>query len=96
MTYEIPLTAVPSQQLSVQLGGKSCRIAVYQKRTGLYLDLSVNDETVLCGILCRDRTWLVRGRHFGFPGDLTFIDGQGLADPHYTGLGARYRLVWQA
>lgn len=96
MTYEIPLSAVPAQKLSVQLSGKSCRISVYQKRTGLYVDISVNDHPVLSGVLGRDRTWLVRGAHFGFPGDLTFIDSQGMSDPHHTGLGSRYRLVWQA
>ena len=88
MTYDIPLAAVPSQTLSIQLGGKACRLSIYQKRTGLYADMTVNDRLVL--------TWLVRGAHFGFPGDLTFIDGQGSSDPHYTGLGTRYRLVWRA
>lgn len=96
MTYEIPLSAVPSQTLAIQLGGKSCRIAVYQKRTGLFVDLSVNDVVVLSGILARDRTWLVRGAHFGFPGDLTFVDRQGVSDPAHTGLGSRFALVWQA
>lgn len=96
MTYDIPLAAVPSQTLSIQLGGKACRLSIYQKRTGLYADITVNDRLVLSGVLGRDRTWLVRGAHFGFPGDLTFIDGQGSSDPHYTGLGTRYRLVWRA
>lgn len=96
MTYEIPLSAVPSQTVSVQLSQKSCRISVYQKRTGLFVDIAVNDVTVLSGALGRDRTWLVRGAHFGFPGDLTFIDSQGAQDPHYSGLGTRYALVWQA
>ncbi|HQS69803.1 MAG TPA: hypothetical protein PLM58_09240 [Novosphingobium sp.] len=96
MTYEIPLSAEPSQTLAIQLGGVSCRVTVYQKRTGLYVDVSVNDRLVLSGILGRDRTWLVRGKHFGFPGDLTFIDTQGTADPVYTGLGDRFKLVWQA
>jgi hypothetical protein len=96
VTYEIPLSATPSQSLAIQLGGKSCRISVYQKRTGLFIDLSVNDVVVLPGVLGRDRTWLVRGAHIGFPGDLTFIDSQGATDPVYTGLGSRFSLVWQA
>lgn len=96
MSVEIPLAAVPAQKLSIQLGGKSCRVALYQKRTGLYADLSVNDRVVLCGVLCRDRTRLVRGEHFGFPGDLSFIDTQGTSDPEHTGLGTRYRLAWLA
>lgn len=94
MSSEVPLGAVPAQTLSIQLGGKSCRIKVYQKRTGIYADLIVNDRRVLNGVLCKDRTWLVRGAHIGFPGDLTFIDTQGSSDPAYTGLGSRFRLVW--
>jgi hypothetical protein len=94
MSSTIPLTTVPSQRLSIQLAGKSCRLAVYQKRTGLYVDVSVNDRPVLVGVLCRDRTKLVRGAHFGFPGDLAFIDTQGHADPDYSGLEQRFRLVW--
>lgn len=96
MSIEIPLAALAAQAFSVQLGGKSCRIRVYQKRTGLFVDLSVNDRRVLSGILCKDRTWVVRGAHFGFPGDLTFIDTQGNSDPDYSGLGTRFRLVWSA
>lgn len=96
MSVEIPLSAFPAQSLSVQLGGKSCGIRVYQKRTGLFVDLSVNNRRALSGILCRDRTWIVRGDHFGFPGDLTFIDTQGNSDPDYSGLGTRFRLIWSA
>lgn len=96
MASEIPLSTVPSQVLSIQLSQNSCRISVYQKRTGLFVDIRVNDRLVLAGALCRDRTWLVRGPHLGFPGDLAFFDTQGTSDPHYTGLGARFRLVWQA
>lgn len=36
MSSEVPLGAVPAQTLSIQLGGKSCRIKVYQKRTGTF------------------------------------------------------------
>ena len=96
MASQIPLAAVPSQELSIQLGQKSCRIAVYQKRTGLFVDVRVNDRLVVAGALCRDRVWLVRGSYLGFPGDLAFFDTQGTSDPDYTGLGSRFVLVWQA
>lgn len=91
---QIPLSAVPSQIVTTLLGAQQCRIAVYQKRTGLFLDLFVNDQAIALGILCRDRVWLIRDAYFGFSGDLAFIDTQGVADPDYTGLADRYQLVW--
>lgn len=91
----IPLDAVASQKVSLQLANQSCRIEVYQKRTGLYLNLFVNDAPVVYGVLCRDRIWIVRGSWQGFTGDLAFIDTQGRSDPDYTGLGARFVLVWE-
>jgi hypothetical protein len=90
----IPLTAVPSQKLSVMLAGQNCQIAVYQKTTGVYLDLAMNNVPVKSGILCRDRVRLIRYPYLGFVGDLSFFDTQGVTDPAYTGIGARYQLVY--
>lgn len=92
--YRIPLTAIPAQTINVQLGGQSARLTVYQKRTGLYLDLTVGGAAVVTGALCRDRCKIVRGTYQGFTGDLAFIDTQGTSDPEYSGLGARFDLVW--
>lgn len=91
---QIPLSAVPSQELSVRLGQQSCRLRVYQKRTGLYLDLLIDDVLVAAGILCRDRVWMIRTVASGFSGDLAFIDTQGAEDPDYSGLASRFQLVW--
>lgn len=90
----IPLTATPAQTVSATLGNQSCEISVYQKRTGLYLDLSVNGALIAAGLLCRDATWLVRAEYSGFVGDLAFVDTQGNDDPVYGGLGSRFQLVW--
>ena len=90
----IPLTAVPSQKLSTLLAGQNCQIAVYQKTTGLYLDLSINDTAIKVGVLCHDRVELIRHAYLGFTGDLSFFDTQGTDDPEYSGLGARWQLVY--
>lgn len=90
----VPLSAVPSQVLAVSLGDQPCRIDVYQKSTGLYLDLYVADRAIVIGVLCRDRNVLVVDTYRGFTGDLTFYDTQGANDPSYEGLGDRWRLVW--
>ncbi|WP_311271088.1 phage baseplate plug protein [Sphingobium sp. WCS2017Hpa-17] len=90
----IPLAALASQIVAISLANQAARVQVYQKRTGLYLDLYLNDEPVVTGVLCRDRVWLIRDAYRGFSGDLCFVDTQGLSDPDYTGLGSRFVLVW--
>lgn len=91
---KIPLRAVPSQSLSVVLAGQSCQVNVYEKSTGMYLDLFVNHQPIVTTALCHDRVRLVREDYRGFVGDLAFIDRRGNADPVYTGLGDRFILVY--
>lgn len=86
----VPLVAVASQTLTVQLGGQPCRINVYQKSTGLYVDLYVSDQLIIGGVLALDRNRIVRSAYLGFLGDLEFADTQGREDPVSTGLGSRF------
>lgn len=90
----IPLTSTPSQLLQVTLADQSCNLAVYQKTTGLLLDLSVSGTPIVSALLCHDRTLLIRYPYLGFVGDLSFVDTEGLDDPYYTGLGSRWLLVY--
>lgn len=93
----IPLQATPSQVLTVQLGLQTCQLAIYQKTTGLFIDVLVNDVLIIGGVLCENLNRIVRSVYLGFIGDLTFIDNQGAADPVYTGLGgegSRFSLAW--
>lgn len=90
----IPVAAVPSQVLAVTLGDQPCRIEVYQRSTGLYLDLYVADSPVVVGVLCRDRNVLVVDTYRGFTGDLAWYDTQGSSDPYFAGLGTRWQLVY--
>lgn len=94
MTSRIPLVAIPSQRLSVTLGTQRCQISVYQKSTGLYFDLAVAGSPVVAGMVCRNRTNLVRASYAAFSGNLAFIDTMGTEDPDYTGLGGRFQLVY--
>jgi hypothetical protein len=88
----IPLRAVPSQVLSVQLQNQNCNLNVYQRTTGLYVDLGINGVLVIGGVLALDRVRIVRDGYLGFVGDLAFWDSQGLDDPDWTGLNTRYFL----
>jgi hypothetical protein len=90
----IPLSAKPSQRLNTLLAGQNCQIKVYAKTTGLYLDLAINNAPLKSGVLCLDRALLIRHAYLGFVGDLAFFDTQGVSDPIYGGLGARYQLVY--
>lgn len=92
----IPLNAVPSQILSVQLGAQSCRIGVRQRRTGLFVDLYVQDTPIALGMKALDRKFMVRAAYTGFIGDLFFVDTQGEADPQFDGLGSRWQLAWDS
>jgi hypothetical protein len=90
----IPLSATPSQSLNVLLASQNCQISVYEKSTGVFLDLYVNNAPVMTAVLCRDRVKLVRESYLGFAGDLCFFDTQGTSDPTNSGFGSRYQLVY--
>jgi len=88
----IPVRQKPSQTLSVMLGGQNCKINLYQKTTGMYVDLFVNNVAVFTTKLGRDRLSMTGKQYHGFVGDLYFKDLRGAADPHYSELGKRFIL----
>ncbi len=91
----VSLLAVPSQVINVQLAGQNCTINVYQKTTGLYCDLYVDNVLIIGGVICQNTNLIVRDAYLGFIGDLAFFDMQGgNTDPVYTGLGTQYLLFY--
>jgi hypothetical protein len=90
----IPLQAVPSQIVSVQLDGQNAQINVYQKFFGVFLDLYVDNVLIIGGCICQNLNRIVRSAYLGFQGDLGFWDTQGSENPYYTGIGSRYQLVY--
>ncbi|OIN06074.1 hypothetical protein BFS86_19385 [Shewanella algae] len=91
----IPLKPIPNQAVSVQLGQQNCQVNVYQKPTGLYIDLYVDNLLIIGGVIAENQNWIVRSAYLGFVGDLFFLDNQGSDDPNYMGLGGRFSLVYQ-
>lgn len=81
---QIPLSAVPSQTLSIVLDGQSCQIAVYQKQpitdeygvaAGLFFDLIVGGVPVVNTARCLDRTPILQDRQYlGVVGEFMFLD----------------------
>lgn len=90
----IPLIQTPSQILNVPIGTGVFQINVYQKSTGVYIDVLQSGTLLIGGVLCLDRNLIFRGSYLGFPGDLAFVDNQANNDPDYTGFGTRYQLVY--
>ena len=90
----IPLSPIANQTLGVMLDGQQVTLAIYQKSTGLYCDIGLNNAPLLYGVACLDDAPLVISAYLGFPGDLAFVDTQGSDPPYYTGLGTRWALIW--
>ena len=82
------------QILLANLGGQRCFIEIYQKTTGLFMDLTVNGYPVLNTQLCLSNVLMVRLAYLGFTGDLVFVDRLGVDDPSYDGLGSRWSLLY--
>lgn len=95
----VPVQALASQVLQVNLNGQVCTLAVYAKGINgskLYMDLSVNGVTILSCAICQNRVLMVRLKYLGFVGDLAWVDMQGSNDPVWNGLGTRYQLIYLA
>lgn len=91
----IPLIAgIPSQGLAVNLAQNAVDLVFSQKRSGLFADIAVNGVQAVAGALVRDGVPLLKGILPSFPGDLALIDMIGNADPDYSGLGDRFKLIW--
>ena len=90
----VPLRQKPSQTVTCLLNFQLCKIQVYQKRTGVFINIFVDDAPITTGRICRDRVKLVHQDYKGFQGDLFFIDTQGTSDPDYTGIGDRFQLCY--
>ena len=90
----VPLQPLPSQVVNVTLAGQPTTVNVYEKTTGLYMDVYVNGSLIIGGVICNNADRIVRDAYLGFIGDFIWIDVQGVSDPVYTGIGTQYFLVY--
>lgn len=90
----VPIQPVANQTLAALLSTQVCQLNIYQKNTGIYMDVLVNDDLVIGGVACQDRNRIIRSLYFGFQGDFAFFDTQGADNPFYTGLGSRFKLIY--
>ena len=105
----VPLSPVPSQSLSVSLGGQSVSLSLYQLGLApvadLYLDLVADAVPIVNCRRCRAYSGatdeappflLLDSRYWGFEGDYLFVDTTGDSDPQADGLGTRWQLLYFA
>jgi hypothetical protein len=92
----IPTRPLPNQTLQAQINGQPCTLNIYQFAYGLFMDVYVGQQLIAAGVLCENRTLVVRYAYAGLVGDFVFVDTQGTSDPAYTGLGTRFLLFYLA
>lgn len=92
----IPLTVAASQSLNVVLNQQLVRLDVYQRSTGLFMDVWQNSVRVVAGAICQNLNPVVHADYLGLGGDFVFVDTQGADDPTYDGLGDRFVLTFEA
>lgn len=90
----IPLQAVPNQTLTVTLNNQVTQLNVYQTFEALFIDVLVENTLIIGGVIAENLNRIVRSLYLGFSGDILFYDNMGTDDPVYTGLGARFSLVY--
>lgn len=94
---EIPLLAVPNQELLVTLNEQDCTLHVYQRNERLYLDLALDGVALRQGAVCLPCVDIT-AQPYPFSGHLFFTDERSAPDkqqpPQYAGLGTRWFLYY--
>ena len=93
--YIIPIDPLPNQSFDVDLNKKRHHFDFITKGIFLYMNLSIEDEEKLNGVICLNNVNLVQYDDRGFIGKLYFLDTQGDLDPIYTELGTRWQLIYE-
>lgn len=90
----VPVQSVANQTFNVAISGQNATLNIYQKLSGLYMDVLVNDAPIISGVICENLNRIVRSLYLGFVGDFVWLDTQGASNPSYSELGSRYVLVY--
>ena len=93
--YIIPIDKVPNQSFDVDLDGRNFRFEFITKGVFLYMNLSIDEEEKLNGIICLNNVDLIKYDDVGVTGSLYLSDTQGDKDPIYYGLGDRWILFYE-
>lgn len=91
---EIPLQAIPAQEVQVALGGQNCALRVYWRFWKLFMDLFANGAPVFSGAMCQNCQWINQSPSLLFSGGLMMVDSLGDETPRWDGLGERWSLLY--
>lgn len=91
MILSIPLQATPNQRLSLALGGRDITLRLRTLHERLYLSVYEGSRPLALTRLCHNRLPLAAAG-----GIFYFDDAHGSLNPHWQGLGSRFRLLWSA
>lgn len=94
MIVEVPLSALPSQELSLVLGNQDVTVRVLTRGDYLYLDVLKESTPVIQGQLIVTGQNLLPSGLSNFTGNFQMVDINGNPDPVYTSLGTQYRLLY--
>ncbi|WP_387690769.1 hypothetical protein [Photorhabdus sp. RM71S] len=86
MIVEIALSPLPNQTTSFSINGDLIDLTLESRLGKIFATVQKNGEYLVCNRICRNLSYLCRW--------LIFVDIEGNSDPEYSGLGSRYKLVW--
>ncbi|MCC8367113.1 hypothetical protein J8V57_12650 [Xenorhabdus sp. PB61.4] len=86
MLVEITLSPIPNQTTSFTIGTDLIDLTLESRLGNIFATVQKNGEYLVCNRICRNLSYICRW--------LVFVDIEGNTDPEYTGLGSRYKLVW--
>lgn len=91
----IPLNKYPNQSLTVLLNKQKCHITIKQKKTGVFIDVTVDDKVMVIGQIAINNVPILFHDYRGFNGTITFIDKNGNSNPDFNGFGDKYTLNYE-
>ena len=94
--YEIPLSAIPHQLVSVVIDDKAYEIEVRQCGSSLFVSVTIDGEQITSAVRAVNRGSITPWADYRVGTEIVWVDTQGDADPQYDGLGTRWRLVYGA
>lgn len=94
MPLVIPVQATPSQEVNAVLNSQQTTLRIYQKSTGMFMDVLLDGALVIGGVICLNDNVIIRSAYLGYLGDFAILDTQGSDDPYFTGLGTRWIVTY--
>ena len=93
---EIPLSAIPYQELYIILNNQNCYITLRQLGDFIYCSLRVDEHRIFDNVICNINAPVNVYPSPYFSGILQFYDEKGTDKPHYSELGSRWKLKYRA